>query len=89
MSSCFVQLVLLADDQVIVDEQGIVTVGDVPMFSREQARDREGWPELEPSPLLAHIRAGQYYVDTPIMHVLKLSSVLAAPHEWRQCDWIT
>ena len=89
VSSCFVQLVLLADDQVIVDEQGIVTVGDVPMFSREQARDREGWPELEPSPLPAHIRAGQYYFDAPIMHVLKLSSVLAAPNEWRACDWIT
>jgi hypothetical protein len=87
--SCFVQLVLLSDDQVIVDEQGIVTVGDVPMFSREQARDREGWPELEPSPSSAHIRAGQFYFDAPVVHVLKLSSILSAPSEWRACDWVT
>ena len=59
------------------------------MFSREQARDRGGWPELCPVPTPAHIRAGQYYSDTPIMHVLQLSSVFASPHEWRACDWIT
>ena len=40
VSSCFVQLVLLADDQAIVDEQGIVAVGDVSMLSRKQAHDR-------------------------------------------------
>ena len=89
VSTCLVQLALLSDEQVTVDEQGIVTVGEVPLFSREQARDTQGCPELAPSPSLDHMRAGQYFKKVPIMHVLTLSSVLTAPSEWRACDWIT
>ena len=87
--SCLVQFVLLRDEQVVVDEQGIVTVGGVPMFSREQARDRNRYPELVPKPTVEHIRAGQFYLNVPIMHVMQLSSVFASPQEWRGCDWIT
>ena len=88
-ASCLVQICILHDAQIEVTDQGVVRVGGVELWSRERARDTQGWYELEPEPTLEHIQAGQFYCGVPIMHVVQLNDIWTSPHKWRSCDWMT
>lgn len=92
--SCLVQICIIDDRQIAVSSEGVVTVGGCHLWSREKARDVSWWSEkpfyeCEVAPSPAHIHAGQFYLDQPVMNVCSLSDVWQTPHLWRSCDWVT
>ena len=86
---CLVQICILDDAQIEVTPQGVVWVGNVQLWSRERARDTEWYYERATEPTTEHIRAGQFYGDEPVMHVVQLDDIWTSPRKWRSCDWVT
>lgn len=86
--TCVLQFALLQDDQVVVDENRVVTIGGEQMHSRENAR-KQGYDELDSTPTAEHIHAGQFFGDEPTMWVVQLTDCWRQPSDWRPCDWIS
>ena len=88
-NACLVQICIIDDDALLISEDGIVSIGECQLWSREVARDSQYFYELSPNPTAAHMQAGQFFYDSPIIRVCHYLEVAQNHNHWRSCDWIS
>jgi hypothetical protein len=86
---CLVQICVIEDKEISIAENELISIGGVPLWSRECARLTNWQEDCVTNPSDDYIRSGLFDKGEAIIRICDLSEIWENQSSWRSCDWTT